>query len=42
MIAIRKPLPTATSRALAGTGMHCGFAMQVRGNTPVSGVRLAP
>ena len=42
MIATRQNLSlAATSSALAGIGMHCGFVMQARGNPPVSGGRLA-
>ena len=39
-----RTLPTkyATGLAPAGIGMHRGFVMQVRGNPPVSGGRLAP
>jgi hypothetical protein len=42
MIAIRHTLPTAaTSHALAGIGVRCGFDMQSRGHSPVTGGRLA-
>lgn len=43
MIAIRTSLPQrATGRTPARVGMRRGFDMQVRGNLPVSGKRLAP
>jgi hypothetical protein len=43
MTATRKSLPTlATGKCPAGIGMRHGFVMQVRGNPPVSGDRLAP
>jgi hypothetical protein len=36
------PTKNATGHTPAGAGMRRGFAMQVRGNPPVSGGRLAP
>jgi len=43
MIATRTSLSTpATGECPAGIGMRHGFVMQVRGNLPVSGKRLAP